>query len=919
MAKKKLIPEYQFTLGSESKIEQSTIRNIYDTITDAEKATYGRISGVRLSQNNNGLTSSEVARNFLRKNIDDTVTGEHSYTKGIKTDNYIAGIDGIGYKLYKDENGYGNLEVDNINVRQAIHTTILTYDKVNAIGGTMVLSSAWATIDKVEQAGTGESHRIKCYYKPEGIGLQSWAVDDQVRLQSGIDKFLLTIVTDVSEAADSDGYFWVELYHGEDYTNGLIAGSTIPQVGDTIVQWGHRGAFDERKSIIIMSVGSGTDTYPYIEQYAGVTSFDLTSKLVTRISNDVYFGEADKSKYLWWNKEGNSQFLLKGTLNQSPSDETFPSPVFRGAWNNIEIFYKGDVVTHLGSSWIAVSEMPMHDVEPPSPGEWAVYSQAGTDGANGTDGTDGVDGGNTAVLYLYKRSATAPTYDGGAGVTYNFSLKAITEGSTGTWSQTIPSGTNPLYVITAVAYSNIGVADVYYADFTSPVLFVENGVDGDNGEVGMSVRYTNWKAGVHYFAGNITDVVGGETNTRKYIDYVTFVPQDGILRAYKCLTAHDSSYYEPEDHTDARWEVVSYIPVIASDLVLANQAVIGGFVFSSAVDASGNNVSPSAQYLRTTDSPTTPAIKLSGDGTGHLAKGNIAWDAAGNIDMEGALNAGSIGGFEISGGRIGRQLNIDAAGEWLTSTYYYSGDTVIYNDEIYLAIATSYSVPPPNATYWELIADGMSIYDEYIRFANSEASAFIGTNVNPNTATTKIVARFINRRQSSPLYYNYGIVTEATGAGYNIGLKSTGEIVCNTASFDYGVRFVSPSINQAVVMSAVWAEGFKKVFVTFTATNSSIVLPTIGHVRSRLGISSTTTFAIPITIICGAASTQNGKVRGKSSDIGGLNTSAYPILYDSNGVELGTGIAFGKGDVYQYMLVYDSSTYAAYTINLSNQ
>ena len=861
MGKKKLVPEYTFSLGKEDDIRQSTIKNIFDKIADSEKASIARINSVRLSNSAANLSFEDVARNFIRKNINDTVTGELSFTRGIRSANHSSGVGGVGYRLFNDEKGDGILEVDSVKVRKTLSTNYLTYDKVNAVGGTIVLSSAWMTVDKVEVY----TDRIKCYFKNEGLNVQTWKENDQAKMQRGLDKYLMTVVTDVSQTQDSDGYHWVELYFGDN--SEFIDGASIPEVGDVFVQWGSRDdAHPERKNIIIMSVGDSANEYPYIEQYKGVDSFDLTGKLVTRISDDVYFGAGDKSKYIWWNKDGNSQFLLKGTLNQSPSDDTFPSPVYRGAWSNLLIYYKGDVVTHNGTSWICVDNLPAYDVEPPSGGTWAVYSEAGT------DGTDGLDGLNTAVVYLYKRSATIPTFDGGVGVTYNFSLKTITDGSIGTWSQTIPSGTNPLYVISAIASSRTNEASILYAEWTSPKILAENG------EVGMTVRYSSWKTGINYFAGNLTDSISGNTNPNKYIDYITYVGTDGVMRAYKCLIAHNSTYVTPADSTSIYWEVVSYLPVIASELILANQAVIGGFVFSAAVDASGNVISPSAQYMRTTDSPTTPAIKLSGDGSGHFAKGNIAWDAAGNIDMKGALNAGSIGGFEIADGRIGRQLDLDAA-----------------------------EVPY-----------GMSLYDERIKFSNSEASAYIGTNVNPDTSTTRVVARFINRRSSPSLYYNYGMIVEASGAGYNIAIKSVGDNICTTNVIDYGVRMVNPSINQVVVMSATWPEGFKKVFVRFTATNSSIVLPTIGHVRSRLGISSTTPFAIPITIICSAASTQNGKVRGKSSDIGGLNTSDYPILYDSNGVELNTGIAFGKGDVYQYMLVYDSSTYAAYTINLSN-
>ena len=36
------------------------------------------------------------------------------------------------------------------------------------------------------------------------------------------------------------------------------------------------------------------------------------------------------------------------------------------------------------------------------------------------DGSTGDNGGNTATIYLYKRSASTPSWDGGTGFTYGF-------------------------------------------------------------------------------------------------------------------------------------------------------------------------------------------------------------------------------------------------------------------------------------------------------------------------------------------------------------------------------------------------------------------------------------------------------------------------------------------------------------------
>ena len=538
MAKRKLVPEYEFAISKDANIQKGVISNIFAGLKESDKRFFKGISDLKLSNSNNGaITLADVARNFIRKNSDDVVDGELSFTKGIKSDNYDNGFDGIGYKLYKDEFGKGNLEIDKLTVRDQLFTKLLTYEKINAIGGTLILSAAWCEVTRSEfiEADDYTNNKIKCYYIPDGVSAQMWMVGDQIRLQSSADRFLMTYVTDVSTTANSDGEFMIELYYGNE-EDSQQQGATIPQQGDTLVQWGYRGieSHPERQNIIIISSGNSDVTYPYIEQYEGIDDFSLTGKLISRISHDVYFGNAAKTKYLWWNKEDNGEFLIKGTLTQSASDETFPITVYRGVWEETT-YYKGDIVTSLGTTYICIVASTVD--EPPT-SDWEIYA---------------------------------------AG--------------------------------------------------------------GDTGSVGQTVRYSKWILGNTYFAGNINDG-GTNNNPNRYIDYVTNLGTDGIVRAYKCDSYHvATSGNEPKTAgSSAQWSPISYLPALASDLLLAKQAVIGGFVFSEAIDASGNQIAPSAQYMRTTDSHTAPATILRGDGSGHLAKGNIIWDEDGNAEVIGSAN-----------------------------------------------------------------------------------------------------------------------------------------------------------------------------------------------------------------------------------------------------------------------------------------
>lgn len=108
------------------------------------------------------------------------------------------------------------------------------------------------------------------------------------------------------------------------------------------------------------------------------------------------------------------------------------------------------------------------------------YTWSKFKGDQGVQGDQGVAGGNTAIVYLYKRAASAQELDFTNTVTYSFTAKTITSGSTGSWSQTIPSGSDPLYVVAATAYSNTDTDTIAYTEWSDPVVLSTNGTNGLN-------------------------------------------------------------------------------------------------------------------------------------------------------------------------------------------------------------------------------------------------------------------------------------------------------------------------------------------------------------------------------------------------------------------------------------------------------
>lgn len=99
-----------------------------------------------------------------------------------------------------------------------------------------------------------------------------------------------------------------------------------------------------------------------------------------------------------------------------------------------------------------------------------------------TKGVQGNNGYNTATLFLYKRSATPiSSIDWSNTLTYTFANKTLSPIPTGWSLNTIPSGTDPIYVTAATAYSNTATDSIAPNEWASPVKYVENGAQGEHG------------------------------------------------------------------------------------------------------------------------------------------------------------------------------------------------------------------------------------------------------------------------------------------------------------------------------------------------------------------------------------------------------------------------------------------------------
>ncbi len=251
-----------------------------------------------------------------------------------------------------------------------------------------------------------------------------------------------------------------------------------------------------------------------------------------------------------------------------------------------------------------------------------------------------------------------------------------------------------------------------------------------------------------------------------------------------------------------------------------------------------------------------------------------------NAEVSGTVNAnsGTIGGFEIASGRIGA-----AASSQATS------------------------------------GEGLSLYNDFIKFADSYRWAMIGTNVLPASTGAVGVGRFENTTPNSYMT-NYGIFVTVTGGLTNIAFSAVGDIVCKGDITAYTFATITPTTNNCYIPGDLTSGGIFKILARFINSNSGIGFPERTTIAKKLAISTSTPFMVRFTMIAAADSTQEGYIIGRntivtnSSGAYSMNTSYYPYRLDNDGNQQTGKMYMQRGDIVEFMLVYNGSTYYAYEL-----
>ena len=212
-----------------------------------------------------------------------------------------------------------NIKVDNLTVNKLAHFFQLVIDEVKSSQGQIIISDAHAKIDYVEKINgytrlywrtdsENQNDIITSYMVPgDQILCQTFnkvkqEYNGEDVLQYPNNKYYWVVCANVAACKkilvpDADGilgemhvYMYVEI--ADDDTESPKDGNFDPEIGDEIVQLGHRYDSTERQSAIIISAYNNAYLdkeikAPAIVQYDGINDFDLKSHRLNVISKGL--------------------------------------------------------------------------------------------------------------------------------------------------------------------------------------------------------------------------------------------------------------------------------------------------------------------------------------------------------------------------------------------------------------------------------------------------------------------------------------------------------------------------------------------------------------------------------------------------------------------------------------------------------
>lgn len=777
----------------------------------------------------------------------DSVTSDSIRSAG----QFVDGLLGAGFQLWKGEDGRTYLTVDKLTVRHTMAVLELLIEKVRSVGGQICVSAANGRIKTVEESG--EHYLIT--FEQENMFVQH----DLVRCQTFTGKDMRSYWVEVTDVTEAGIVVVKEEFEGVE-----------PKEGDECVLMGNTANSDRQNMVLISATEDGQ---PRVDVMDGVSGKTFDNALRARLGNldgikddkfpadrqprgnglyadNAYMkgtfvletGEDVKTRFEI--TEGKVQSAIDSVRNDFLSEKGYlNNPTFASGlekWNseNETVFFL------VGNKWVWANG--------------AALSKKGDGASVVTDmGRKVVRIRNKYIRQKHENLRFVPTFP-----TNSDGKKEALPVYLSFFYRCAKSGT------LKIGFENVDKTG--FADFNSMEVSEEIAATGGY------VQYTC--SGLWNGTGDFKLAFDGDI----YL-YMLVLSTDKIeALTYKYKTLFEQSerlvkisaaVYDKDER--ALQETGLMVQPEGTGIYIKDAngklALIG--VGVEETDAEGNKktvIKLTADNIKLEGLVTANGyFKVKEDGSIEAVNGTFR----GHVYAEG----GAIGGFSIGDGHIG-------------------GADVIYNEDGTIEVKDT--------------ENGLFLYDDMIGFNDKGRQAIFGTwNNYGQPMLCRLVDTATDYNFDFGISPKYGIVFDIENSmNGNFAFAGKGSGVLNGAMDGYAYKKIALDQANTVFVGYMDLQAANRFIVKATQSSTVVALPKIWQVRDGLAIGKDTPFCMRITIIADIGSS-NYKVCGRYSQQDSKkeypwNTEELPVMVHWDGGHYET-LDMGKGDTLEVLLVYD--------------
>lgn len=777
----------------------------------------------------------------------DSVTSDSIRSAG----QFVDGMLGAGFQLWKGEDGRTYLTVDKLTVRKTMAVMELLIEKVRSVGGQICVSAANGRIKTVEESG--EHYLIT--FEQENMFVQH----DLVRCQTFTGKDMRSYWVEVTDVTETGIVVGKEEFEGVE-----------PKEGDECVLMGNTVNTDRQNMVLISATEDGQ---PRVDVMDGVNGKTFANCLRARLGNldgikddkfpadrqprgnglyadNAYMkgtfvletGEDVKTRFEI--TEGKVQSAIDSVRNDFLSEKGYlNNPTFASGlekWNseNETVFFL------VGNRWIWANG--------------AALSKKGDGASVVTDmGRKVVRIRNKYIRQKHENLRFVPTFP------INDDGK----------KEALPVYLSFFYRCAKSGTLKIGFENVDktgFADFNSMEVSEEIAATGGYVQYTCSGLWNGTGDFKLAFDGDIylymlvlsTDKI--EALTYKY--KTLFEQSERLVKISAAVYDKDERALEETGLMIQPEGTGIYIKDANGKLALIGVGV-------EETDAEGNKktvIKLTADNIKLEGLVTANGyFKVKEDGSIEAVNGTFR----GHVYAEG----GAIGGFSIGNGHIG-------------------GADVIYNEDGTIEVKDT--------------ENGLFLYDDMIGFNDKGRQAIFGTwNNYGQPMLCRLVDTATDYNFDFGISPKYGIVFDIENSmNGNFAFAGKGSGVLNGAMDGYAYKKIALDKANTVFVGYMDLQAANRFIVKATQSSTLVALPKIGQVRDGLAIGKDTPFCMRITIIADIGSS-NYKVCGRYSQQDSKkeypwNTEELPVMVHWDGGHYET-LDMGKGDTLEVLLVYD--------------